>query len=189
MIPMRIFIGIKLAAEAKERISEELQPFRKAGTPMRWTGRDNIHLTLKFIGEAADPLAAKVGAALQADFPAMAPFRLRLTGFGKFPAGDDLHVFWAGVEVSPELRALFAGVEDALAPLGIARETRPFHPHITLGRNKAPFNFKSFFALLAEKNSVFVGEWPVSAFQLFSSHLTPAGPEYAILKEIPLVQS
>ena len=186
---MRIFTGIKLAAAAKDRIIEELQPFRKAGIPMRWTGRDNIHLTLKFIGEVVDPLAAKIGAALLADFPALAPFRLRLLGFGKFPAGDELHVFWAGVEESPEMRALFAGVEDVLAPLGIARETRPFHPHVTLGRNKYHFDFKSFFALLAERSDVFLGECAVSAFQLFSSRLTPAGPVHTILKEIPLVQS
>lgn len=192
---MRLFTGIPLGEEARKNILKELQPFQRAGTPIRWTGERNIHLTLKFIGEVDESLASPIGAALQA-MPALAPFSLRLRGFGKFPAGDDLHIFWAGVEENPSLRVLFTAVDDALAALGIPRDPRPFQPHVTLGRNKARFAFRSFFALLAEKRSVFLGEGLVSAFQLFSSRLTPmdpedprrGGPVYTILKEIPLVQ-
>jgi 2'-5' RNA ligase len=197
MAPMRIFTGIQLAAEVKDTILRELQPFRGAAAPMRWTGRDNIHLTLKFIGEVDDELAAKAGEALAAACIPAAPFRLRLMGFGKFPAADGLDVLWAGVEASPALDSLFAGVEAALRPLGIEPDTRPFHPHVTLGRNKAPsmrggtarFDFGTLFSLLAEKGGLFLGESPVDSFQLFSSRLAPAGPVYAILKEIPLAQS
>lgn len=186
---MRIFTGIQLAAEVKDTILKELQPFRRAAAPVRWTGRDNIHLTLKFIGEVDDALAARAGEALVAAPIPVAPFRLRLRGFGKFPAADGLDVFWAGVEASPPLGSLFAGVEAALRPLGIEPDARPFHPHVTLGRNKARFDFRALFSLLAEKSSLFLGEWPVASFQLFSSRLAPAGPVYAILKEIPLAQS
>ena len=186
---MRIFTGIKLAAEAEERIYRELHPFREAGTPIRWTGRDNLHVTLKFIGETIEARAISAGEALEAARIPVAPFRLRLSGFGKFPAGDDLSILWAGVEESPELGALFAGIEAALRPLGIEPDTRPFRPHVTLGRNKAPFDHRKLFSLLEEKSSLFLGEWPVAAFQLFSSRLTPSGPVYSVRKEIPLVQS
>lgn len=213
MAIMRIFTGIQLAAEVKDTILKELQPFRRAAAPMRWTGRDNIHLTLKFIGEVEEALAAKAGEALAAARIPTAPFRLRLRGFGKFPAADGLDVLWAGVEASPALDSLFAGVEAALRPLGIEPDTRPFHPHVTLGRNKAPrsrgagtsgttgplqpsarggtarFDFRALVSLLAEKGGLFLGESPVASFQLFSSRLAPAGPVYAILKEIPLAQS
>jgi len=188
MAGMRIFTGIALGDEVREKILKELKPFRKVGTPIRWTAPENVHLTLKFIGEVDESLAARVAAALQA-MPAASPFRLRARGFGKFPEGDDLHVLWAGVEASPQLQALFTGVEAALAPLGIACDTRPFHPHVTLGRNKARYNFKGLFALLEEKNGLFFGEWPVSAYRLFSSRLLPEGPVYTVLKEIALVQS
>jgi 2''-5'' RNA ligase len=105
-----------------------------------------------------------------------------------------LNVLWAGVEESPELRALFNGVEDALAPLGIGRDARPFHPHVTLGRSKGRSTrggdeFKSLVPLLREKGDVFLGEWHVAAHRLYSSRLTPAGPFYTVLKEIPLVES
>jgi len=189
MAGMRMFTGIALGDEVREKILKELKPFKKAGTPIRWTAPENVHLTLKFIGEVDESLAARAGEALQERQPAVSPFRLRARGFGKFPEGDDLHVLWAGVEASPHLQALFAGVEDTLEPLGIARDTRPFHPHITLGRNKVRYNFKGLIALLEEKGALFFGEWPVAAFRLFSSRLLPTGPVYTILKEIPLVQS
>ena len=185
---MRVFTGIQLAAGPREKLLRELKPFHKAGTPIRWTEERNIHLTLKFIGEAEPALAQRIGAAL-GDAPRPAPFRLRLRGFGKFPGGDELHVLWAGVEESAELNALFAGMEEELAALGIAREARPFHPHVTLGRNKARFNFKGVFSLLQEKAGLFLGDWDVAAYQLFASDLTPAGPVYTVLKEIPLVES
>ncbi|MBN2345933.1 MAG: RNA 2',3'-cyclic phosphodiesterase [Candidatus Aminicenantes bacterium] len=186
---MRMFTGIALSEDAREKVLRELKPFRKAGTPIHWTDERNIHLTLKFIGEIDDAQVPEVAAALLAHSPATAPFRLSLRGFGKFPAGDELHVFWAGVEECPPLHALYSSVEDALAPLGIARETRPFHPHLTLGRNRARYNFKGLFARLAECEGRFLAEWTVSAFQLFASRLTASGPIHTILKEISLAQS
>jgi 2'-5' RNA ligase len=186
---MRIFTGIKLAEAAREKITRELNPFRKAGTAIRWTDSNNIHLTLKFIGEADEAMADRIAEALANAKMAAGPFVLRVTGFGKFPEGDDLHIFWAGVEENRDLQALFAGIEEALLPLGIARDSRPFHPHLTLGRNRVSYNFKALFALLSEKRELFLAEWPVARFQLFASRLTPAGPIYSVRKEIPLVQS
>ena len=187
---MRIFTGIPLAAELKDTLLGELQPFRRAAASIRWTGRDNIHLTLKFIGEVGDALAAKAGEALAAARIPVAPFCLRLRGFGKFPSGDQrLDVLWAGVEASPPLASLFAAVEEVLRPLGIAPDARPFHPHVTLGRGRDRSAPGGLLSLLAEKGGIFLGEWPVASFQLFSSRLAPAGPVYSVLKEIPLVQS
>ena len=220
MAIMRIFTGIALDDEVRKNALEELQPFRKAGIPMRWTDELNLHLTLKFIGEVTETVVACLGAVLEA-LPPASPFRLRLRGFGKFPAGDEMHVLWVGVEESPELRALFAAVEDALAALGIHRDTRPFHPHVTLGRSQARFSrgasanhdFKGLISLLQTKNDVFLGEWQVSAWRLYSSCLNPGDPEgrtaprrrgrtaplrrgprrgrpcYTVLKEMPLVES
>jgi 2'-5' RNA ligase len=185
---MRIFTGIALSDEVREKILKESKPFRKAGTPMRWTAAENVHLTLKFIGEVDEPLAGRVAEALPRP-PALPPFVLRARGFGKFPAGDELHVLWAGVEASQPLQSLYAGVEAALEPLGISRDSRPFHPHITLGRNKVRYNFKGLLALLEGKTDLFFGEWRVAAYRLFSSRLLPAGPVYTVLKEIALVQS
>ncbi len=186
---MRIFVGIRLDEVIRDRIAAELKPFKAIANSIRWTESRNIHLTLKFIGEAS---AAKTESIRQALLTAKIPdraFTLKIVGFGKFPVGDDLHIFWAGVEDSPYLQEMFAGIEDALAALAVARETRPFSPHITLGRNKAHYNFKTLFELLNAKQDVFLAEFPVTSFQLFSSQLTPRGPQYKILQEIPVEQS
>jgi 2'-5' RNA ligase len=186
---MRIFVGIKLAEATRENIARELKPFKKIANSIRWTESGNIHLTLKFLGEISAGLLERIEETLLAAKIPVAPFPLKITGFGKFPAGDNLHIFWAGVDDTPPLRALFDWIENTLAPLGIAREAQPFNPHITLGRNKARYNFKTLFELLAEKRDIFLAECQVTSFQLFSSQLTPAGPLYKILKEIPLEQS
>jgi 2'-5' RNA ligase len=186
---MRIFVGIQLAEAVRESIAAELRPFKATANSIRWTESRNVHLTLKFIGEASAAKTEAIAQALLAAPIPVAPFKLKVRGFGKFPAGDDLHIIWAGVEDDPALQELFAAIEAALAPLGIARETRPFNPHITLGRNKARYNFKALFDLLAAKADIFLAEFPVASFQLFSSQLTPSGPLYKVLKEIPLVQS
>lgn len=183
---MRIFAGIQLAEAVRERITAELKPFMAIANSIRWTESRHIHLTLKFIGETSEAKTELVREALRGATIPAAPFTLKITGFGKFPAGDDLHIFWAGVEDSPQLQELFAGIEAALAPLGVARETRPFSPHLTLGRNKARYNFKTLFELLAAKQDVSLAEFTVASFQLFSSQLTPGGPLYKVLQEIPL---
>jgi len=180
---------VKLDDAVRDKIAKELKPFKKAGTSIRWIENGNFHLTLKFIGEVDGAMAERIAGALAAAKIAVAPFNLRISGFGKFPAGEDLHVFWAGVEGNPELQALFSGIETAILPLGIARDERPFHPHLTLGRNRAKYNFKAFFARIAEKQDLFLAEMRVAAFQLFSSRLTAAGPVYSVFKEITLVQS
>jgi 2'-5' RNA ligase len=186
---MRIFVGIQLAEAIRESIAAEIGPFKAIANSIRWTESRNVHLTLKFIGETSAAKTELIKAALGTAKVPAAAFKLKISGFGKFPAGDDLHIFWAGVEDSLHLQELFAGIETALAPLGVARETRPFSPHITLGRNKARYNFKTLFDLLAAKQDIFLAEFPVRSFQLFSSQLTSGGPLYNVLKEIPLDRS
>jgi len=184
---MRIFTGVQLPEEAREKIVKELDPFKRIAPSIRWTGKNNIHLTLKFIGDVEPRLSEKIAAALATAKIPLSPFRLRCSGFGKFPVGDDLHIFWAGVEDDPRLLSLFHAIEALLLPLGVARDTRPFRPHLTLGRNKARIDFRALFELLGKKKDLFLAECPLAAFQLFRSDLTPAGPVYSILKEIPLV--
>jgi len=186
---MRIFTAITLNDEARERILEALRPFKKIGAPIRWTDAKNIHLTVKFIGEVDPGQAARIAAALAAVKMPVGPFELRIRGFGKFPAGADLNIFWAGVEDNPRLLALFQASESALAPLGVAAEARPFHPHMTLGRGKSRGDFTGVLELLAEKSDLFIAACPVAAFQLMRSELTAAGPIYNVIKEIHLEQS
>ena len=183
---MRIFIGIQLEEDIKTRIEKELKPFKKMGTPIRWAKPGNVHLTLKFIGEVADELYPQIESALAETSFGFTPFRVQGRGLGKFPAGDEVHIFWVGIEPSAELESLFHKIEDILARFRIERETRPFVPHITVGRNKARFPFKRLMGELENKSDVRLGDWTVGSFQIFESRLTPQGPVYTVRKEVVL---
>jgi len=187
---MRIFIGIKLAGRANANVQQFLEPFQKIASPIRWVKPQNIHLTLKFIGEVTDDTYKKIETALSAPAvvtdPDTGSFDVTLSGCGRFGKGTTLSIFWIGAGPIEPLETLFNQIENRLARIGIPKEDRPFKPHITVGRNKRNFNFRHFFQLIDRYKDQHISRFPVSQFQLFKSTLTPDGPIYSILKEIPL---
>lgn len=186
---MRIFIGIKMDDAVHDKIEKFLKPFKKMSTPVRWTKTANIHITLKFIGEVPDNQYHEIETRLcDQDFYQVTggPLELKLVGCGTFGKKDNPNIFWIGMDENLALKELYQNIEDTIAPLGIARETRPFKPHLTVGRNKKNFNFKSFYKMIDEKENQTVALFTASSFQIFNSELRPEGPIYTILKEIPL---
>lgn len=186
---MRLFIGIKFDKTTIEKITQSLKPFKKISTPIRWVKPDNIHLTLKFIGEVNEDKRFQIEEILgninfQAD-----SIEIKISGFGKFGRKEDLNIFWAGINNNPDLTALYNEVESSLARINIERETRQFKPHLTLGRNRKRFNFKSFFPLIEKYANLPVVTFITESFQLFQSTLSPQGPTYSILKEIHFVNT
>jgi 2'-5' RNA ligase len=186
---MRIFIGIKMDAVVHERIERFLKPFKKMSTPIRWTKIENVHVTLKFIGDVPDREVKRIEERLgKEDFGGVTngPLDIKLSGCGAFGKRGGLSIFWIGIDRNPGLKKLYHKIEDTIAPLGIEKETRPFKPHITVGRNKKNFNFKPVFKLVDERNGASVAAFTAPGFQVFKSDLRPEGPIYTILKEIPL---
>lgn len=183
---MRIFIGIKLEEDIRAQIEKELKPFKKMKTPIRWTEPENIHLTLKFVGEVSADVYPEMERAVASGHFGLKPFRINFRGLGKFPAGDEVHIFWAGIEPVVELETLFRRIEDILIRFGVEKETRRFLPHITVGRNRARFPFKSLLDELAKKSDVRLGESIASSFQIFESRLTPGGPIYTVRQEVAI---
>lgn len=183
---MRIFIGIKLDDAVLDSIEKFLKPFKKIASPLKWTTRENLHVTLKFIGEVPTEKYKQIEALLaEADFNTGA-IDLNITGCGKFGRGPDLNIFWVGLEKNNKLEEMFNRIENTLKKAGIPKEDRQFKPHITVARNKKTFNFKSFFELIEQNSSRLITGTTVTRFQLFESRLTPEGPIYTILKEISL---
>jgi 2'-5' RNA ligase len=96
---------------------------------------EKLHLTLKFLGDAAGDTLGPVKQALESLSERHEPFEVRISGFGAFPSERKARILWAGVgEGSESLRAVAQSVEDVLQPAGFAREQRPYVPHLTLGR-------------------------------------------------------
>jgi RNA 2',3'-cyclic 3'-phosphodiesterase len=102
---------------------------------VRWTNPEGIHLTLKFLGDTPEGKVQAVTQGMLAAAAGFEPFELRVAGFGCFPNPRRARVLWVGV---PDLPKPLAGVQRAIdlqmARLDFARETRPFSPHLTLGR-------------------------------------------------------
>ena len=183
---MRVFIGIKLDDNTLGAIEKFLEPFKKISTPIRWVKLKNVHLTLKFIGEVSEEICSEIENILINNNYNIEPFEITVEGCGKFGRGSSLSILWTGIGQNEKLSLLFKKIEDSLEKIGINKETRDFKPHLTVGRNRKQFNFKSILKLIEENVDVFISKFRVNAFQFIKSELTQTGPIYTVLKEISL---
>jgi len=165
---MRLFVAVDLPDEVKQSVAALCH-----GLPgVRWLPPDQLHLTLRFIGEANDTVEAAIRHGLaEITFP---PITLSMRGVGCFPSPRRPRVLWVGLSTGEPLRLLQHAVEQAVATAGIPAEERPFSPHITLARLRehreadiAPF--------LTRNSSFHSGPFTVDAFHLYSSTLTAKG--------------
>ncbi|HEX2769799.1 MAG TPA: RNA 2',3'-cyclic phosphodiesterase [Geobacteraceae bacterium] len=164
----RLFIAIDLPEQVKEAVAGIAGELPGA----RPVPREQIHLTLRFIGEVDEEMFLAIKRVLST--VSGAPFPLTLKGVGHFPPGRYPRVLWVGMEESGPLRELQKKVELALIGAGVAAEERGFSPHITIARLKETPPAK--VAVLEEKHNLFVAEpFPVGEFYLYSSTLAREG--------------
>jgi len=177
---IRLFVGLGLPDDLRRRLAG-----LNGGVPgARWIAAENLHVTLRFIGEVDRDHAADIDAALTA--VAAAPFDMRLQGIGTFGKGRKLHSLWVGVESEPALTALHAKVDRALVGAGIKPDDRKFMPHVTLARLKTakPHRVDEFIAAYGPFAADPVA---VRSFTLYSSLLSKNGATYRPEAEYPLV--
>ena len=176
---LRLFVALDLTEEIRRRLAG-----LAGGVPgARWTEPENLHLTLRFIGEVPEDQAMDIDAAL-AEVRAPA-FPLILDGVGVFGSARRARVLWAGVERSEALAHLQAKVESALVRCGLPADERKFSPHITQPRLKdAPADRIGRF--LSDRGLFRAGPMPVEHVTLYRSHLGNGGAVYEALREYPL---
>ncbi len=185
--PLRLFIALELTPPIRQALGE-LQAELKQQLPpkaVRWTSPDGVHLTLKFLGDTPDDQVDAVAQGVLAAAARFAPFDLRVAGFGCFPNPRQARVLWAGL---PDIPKALAGVQRAIdlemGRLGFARETRPFSPHLTLGRVNdriSPTERQALSKLLSKIEVGELGLMPVQEIVLFQSDLRPGGAVYTAL--------
>jgi len=175
---LRLFVGIGFPPELKLRLS-----LLCSGVPgAKWVDPGNFHLTLRFIGEVGEDIAADIDDALSR--LRARRITIQIAGTGVF-GGDKPHSLWAGVERSAELVGLRDKVEQALIRAGLPPEPRKFAPHVTLARLRNPPLDKLREFLTA--NAQFRAEpLPVEGFSLIASFQTKAGSVYEDQAEYPL---
>ncbi len=176
---MRLFVGLSLPAEIRARLVS-----LKGGLPdARWVSEENLHLSLRFIGEVTGGNECDIDLSLQSVNGAR--FDLTLAGLGTFERRGRVHSVWAGVEKSQSLTALRDRIESVLVRAGQEPEHRKFIPHVTLARMKgAPARAAGHYL---ESHADFQAPpFTVERFTLFESHLSHSGARYTVLAEYPL---
>lgn len=183
---MRLFVAVPFPAEVKNELGKLIDDWRRERDKVSWVKKENLHLTLKFLGETPleklEPLKKNLGNGLNGP----AKFQLSLSGAGAFPNLNRARVIWIGVtEGKEKLAGLAQKVEEATRPLGFPAENRDFSAHLTVGRVKD--------GRLSERLSAKVSACTfeakgiiVSEVILFQSELAPGGSIYTPLQRFEL---
>jgi len=176
---IRLFVGVELPSDVTDRLYG-----LRGGVPgARWLEPENIHLTLRFIGDVEDHEFCDVDDALgRVSGPA---FDLEINGAGEFSRGRRPVMIWAGITPNPALLDLQRCIDGGLVKAGFPPEGRRYTPHVTLARIKdgARARVREF---VAGNNGVRLGPFPVTHFTLFSSHLGHRAASYRAEAAYPL---
>jgi 2'-5' RNA ligase len=184
---MRAFIAVNMGDDLRRALAQAQERLRASGADVKWVLPEGIHLTLKFLGWVDDDRVPAIAQAVAAAVTPRARFRLRVEGIGGFPSPTAPRVIWAVVkDGARELGELARGVDDALEPLGFAREQREFSAHVTLGRCRSPRGRPELAARMREQIERQCGEMEVARVELMRSDLRPTGPIYTSEREFAL---
>ncbi len=173
---MRLFVALNLTKKERDRIYRACKILRECELPVRWVDPEHYHVTLKFLGEVTDDRRVGVQDALDHVAATTVNLDLAVEVFGAFPTIRRPRVIWVGIEPSPALRCLKQDVEWALMACGFERETRAFHPHLTLGRADAQDGAGAFRGLDDKAaNLTYQGQVTVRKLDLMRSQLSKGG--------------
>jgi RNA 2',3'-cyclic 3'-phosphodiesterase len=182
---IRSFVSIDLEDEKiLSQVESIMSSLSSLGGDLKPVERENIHLTLKFLGNvSASKLEEARSALAKVTFP---PFSLEIKGAGAFPNLKRMNVVWVGVgEGWSQVELIFEQTEKILHQLGFSRETRPFSPHITVARVKSGRKRDEIAAFLGHLTDESFGTFNVESVRLKQSVLSSSGPKYSTLYEVP----
>lgn len=183
----RLFVGAQISvatANALAGCAETLaRRARDAGVELRWVAPANYHVTLAFLGWTGIDAIGSVCDALDAATAGENRFAFRTSRLGAFPSLDKASVLWAGVEDGTALTRLARSIGDAMARLGFQRDSRPFHPHVTLARLPTSRAIREVVLPMAEQ---MFGDTRIDVVTLFESETKPTGSVYREVSKIAL---
>ncbi len=175
----RLFVAIRPPEPVRDLLVDAMDD----GPELRWVGDEQLHLTLRFVGEVERPTADDLAAALGR--LRFARFELRVTGIGRFDRRSG-GALWAGVEPKAPVAALAARIERVCQEIGLEPERRAFHPHVTLARWKGRSS-RAADGMIERNRALASQPFAVDRFILFESHLSRHGPHYEAVQAYPLV--
>lgn len=178
---MRTFLAIEVPATIRKIISDFVENEAKKELLIKWVKFENMHVTLKFLGEIDEGLKVQVSQVVADIAQHHDSFRMQLGGLGCFPNTRNPRVIWVGVKQGgDELCAIASEMEEELGRIGFKEEKR-FHPHLTIGRVKSYCKVEDILT-----KTISTEPFDVSSLVLFSSTLKPEGPIYTALDRYSL---
>ncbi|MFH0983460.1 MAG: RNA 2',3'-cyclic phosphodiesterase [Planctomycetota bacterium] len=182
---MRLFVAIELSAEVKAALRDTQRALAAFDRAVRWVNSDQMHLTLKFLGEVPDGRVEEICATTASVAGTSSAFEMLVGGCGCFPPKGTVRVVWVGVDEPRGLLATCSTLCEAeYEKIGFAREHRPFSPHLTLGRVRED---RTGGKLREAVSGVHVASCRQGANELcvVQSTLTPHGAKYAVVSRHP----
>lgn len=186
---MRCFIAIDIPADIRQSITGVIGKCNQGSKGVRWVAPENIHITLKFLGEVNEGLISAIQEGLSAICAGHDIFTITIKGAGAFPNFKYPNVLWIGIDESKELKRLYEDIEEFMSKLGFEKEGRKFSPHLTIGRVKNRKGIEPVIKGLYTFKDTFWGSIEVREVLLMRSVLKPAGSEYSKIAVFQLSKS
>jgi len=187
---MRVFIGLDISSEIRDRIGETMERLRHLAPDARWVRTESLHVTLKFIGEAPENKVLEIQETLKQIKAAAFEIEFKEAGF--FPNPRSARAFWIGIHAPAALPQLAATIDQKLEKIGIAVEEKPYKPHLTLARAKSGRLARCFEILqqhLHPADPMQFGTMIAREFFLYESELLRGGARYTKLRGFSLATS
>ena len=183
---IRAFIAIEMSADLQKQLDEIQKQLRDQikGNPIRWVRSQNIHLTLKFLGDVSIENLELLKKILADEAINHEPFEISVGNLGAFPNNNHPRVIWVGVKAPNDLNLIQHNLEIQMEKLGYTREERPFSPHLTLGRiarNIHDLERHMISEALITNRIGFLGAVRADSIHLYKSDLQPSGAVYSRL--------
>ncbi len=182
---IRAFLAVPLSVPLRDALAALQRELAPALRGVRWTPPASIHLTLQFFAGLPIEVLDKLRTSVLSVTIGSKPFGVDVRGLGVFPAPQRPRVLWAGLDAGPGLAQFYRDCAEGLAAIGLPVESRPFRPHLTIGRFRegpAP----GLEALLDRESARPIGTLPVERLVLYRSELGPAGATHTELFAVPL---
>jgi 2'-5' RNA ligase len=187
---LRAFIAVEIPAEIRQSVYKRTAALRaETGSLVRWVPLENMHLTLKFLGDVSPSNVDMLSQMIRAEADLFQCFDLQLSGLGSFPNLKRPRVIYIGIQAPAALETLHRGIEAASRRLGYESEERSFSPHLTIGRVRQNVNSseqQSIRRALEETKIDSLGMARVDSVHLYKSDLRPTGSVYTRLYSAPL---
>jgi len=187
MNEIRLFFAVLLPEEIRNEIAKIINKLRLVNADVKWTSVENLHITLKFLGDTDIMMTDDIVGIVQNKLSDIGSFVIDIAGIGTFGKPSNPSVIWMGIDdSSAKLKNIFEIIDSSVSNFGLMKEKRNFTAHITLGRIRSAKNIGKLCEIIHAEEKINIGSVNIKRVSLMKSDLKNSGPAYTAIKEIEL---